>query len=127
MNSQVRHHKALISVGSNVADSRRRVADALTWLDANFASAHNSEIYTTPDATKPDRPDYANAVVSIVTCLDAETLNSLLKGYEHSQGRTKGETVVIDLDLVVYDSAVLRIRDYTRQYFTIGLNMLENQ
>ncbi len=116
-------NRFVISIGSNSADSAVRVGRAIEHLESVLLQMRSSSVYRTPSVSG-DGTTYTNAVVSGFSCLDAEEMERVCKAYERECGRTKekGVTVVIDLDVVIINSEILRPKDAARSYFTIGLN-----
>lgn len=115
--------QVVLSLGSNCGDKRRSVADALTWLRSVLAGAVASEIYLTPSAGKSSG-DYANCVVKGLYDGSVESLNTLCKNYELSEGRDsecreKGR-VPIDIDIVIADADILKPWDYRQEFFRKG-------
>lgn len=122
--------KVVIGIGSNVESRDSNVADAIKWLESVLESVTASTVY----ATQPEgdaRYPYANAVVAGLTDKSQSDFTSLLKDYESACGRTPElkalDIVPVDLDLVVYDDAVLRPGDFQARYFTIGYNQIEKE
>lgn len=113
----------VISIGSNVSNRELRVGEAIDYLTALLGSAKASSVYHTP-SINGDGVDYANAVVAGDSNLDVAEMDALCKCYEAEKGRVHGHDVVIDLDVVMCDSAVLRPKDAERSYFTRGYEEL---
>lgn len=120
--------RVYVGVGSNVADSERKVQEAIGFLCALLGDAECSHIYETPCMGNAACAPYTNAVVSGESLYDCDALNRIFKSYEQLQGRVrgKGKEVVIDLDLVVCDREVLRKRDFEALHFRIGLKDMES-
>lgn len=116
-------HTVVISVGSNVADSKRNVARALRDLAILLPGGDDSGVYLTTGVNDPSRL-YANGVMWGSYAGTAEKLTALLKDMERDAGRdelarSKGE-VPLDLDLVIFDGQIIRPSDYARDYFRKG-------
>lgn len=84
--------------------------------------------------TGPQRPDgspappYLNCVATGYTDLAPDELQSMLKAYEADCGRdlrSDCATVLIDLDLVIYGSSLLRPLDFAQSYFQQGFTALK--
>ncbi len=116
-----------ISLGSNSPDREERVQKAIKYLSDRLASFKVSSIYESP-AVSGDGTTYTNAVVHGLTNMTSDQLVTFLKDRESMQGRTperdREDSVVIDLDLVIYDSRILRPRDFERHYFNRGYSEL---
>ncbi len=118
-------YEVVLSVGSNC--SRENVEEACCRLSRLLMSADISQIYETP-AVNGGRGNYSNAVVRGETDMDFETLNSKLKQFELSLGRTpelkKSGIVPIDVDIVIFDGVVVREWDFRQTFFRIGFSEL---
>lgn len=112
-----------IGIGSNSADRETQVRQAIEFICGRLADCKVSSTYDSP-AVSGDGTTYTNAVIHGRTNMTADQLVTFLKDYESLQGRVAGEeakgSVVIDLDLVIYDSRILRPRDFERHYFNHG-------
>lgn len=120
-------HRVVIGIGSNTADSRANVEEAVGWCKMFFNTTVCSTLYSTrPYGAKACSVgfDYTNAVVIATTDLDAKTVNESLKRYETQHGRDSvsrvSGIVTIDLDLVIYDDMVMRPQEINREYFAKG-------
>jgi 2-amino-4-hydroxy-6-hydroxymethyldihydropteridine diphosphokinase len=109
-------HVAFVGIGSNLEDPRAQVLaafEALATLPQTQLTAR-SPLYRSAPIGGPPQPDYVNAVARIETGLDAHVLLEALRGIEARQGRSRGERNAprtLDLDLLLYDSAVLATAD----------------
>lgn len=123
-------HIAYIGIGSNNADGQREIQLAGEFLAESLGKVEMSDVYTTP-AISGDGSIYFNAVVCVVTDLDAEELNVRLKHWELCRGRDDAARVArrvpIDLDIVIFDGIVLRQRDFSQTYFQIGYQLLQSK
>lgn len=115
----------VLSVGSN--RSCDDINKALIWLKKQIKNFRTSKIYTSPCYNGHNRP-YVNAVVSGTTQLSKEMFNLKLKEYEYKSGRTEEARnqgiVPIDIDIVIWDGEIIRMRDYTASFFKIGYSEL---
>ena len=120
-------HQIVISLGSNIVGREESVMVALKALREICSDGVDSGVYLTrPVSGVGD--DYANAVFCGRYDGDQEELSARLKRMEVMAGRDeaarrRGE-VPIDLDLVIVDGVVLRLKDYTRDYFARGYNII---
>lgn len=113
-------NRFIISIGSNCSCAADRVGEAIDFLSGILVDFRCSSIYSTP-SVKNDGTIYFNAVAEGATNSTEEEFNAMLKEYECRCGRVRGgNTVVIDLDIVVANGIVKRPRDYSRDYFIIG-------
>ncbi len=110
---------AYVGLGSNLDDPRAQVlraGDALAQLtDSRFVL--RSSLYRTPPFGPVEQPDFVNAVVAMLTQLDAANFLSVLKRLETKLGRqapvVRWGPRVIDLDLLVHGTSVLDQPDIT--------------
>lgn len=111
-----------IALGSNL-EPARHMADAVRRLSntAEIELIARSAVYATPsvgrDGSPDGQPDFHNAVVLARTALGPLALRSLLRGIEADMGRRRTSDKYaprpIDLDIVFYDSVVLRTEAVT--------------
>ena len=63
-----------------------------------------------------------------LSTLSQDDLVARLKKWEADHGRTQMKTfegvIPIDIDLVIWDSRILRPRDFERHYFNVGYRQL---
>ena len=109
-------HVAFIGIGSNLEGPRARVLAAFNALDAlpQTELTARSPLYRSAPLGGPPQPDYVNAVARLATELDADALLEALQAIETAEGRSRGEANAprtLDLDLLLYDSAVLDTAD----------------
>lgn len=117
----------IVSLGSNYGDRTRNVEEAIFWMNNVADNCKNSSIYETPEIHGIGKP-YMNAVLKGVTAISLDILQEMMKMYEIEHGRSmerrvKGE-VPIDIDIVIWDSKVIRPLDYGREFFKIGYSQL---
>lgn len=120
--------EVIISVGSNCGYRRSQVSAGTEWLKTVLSDICVSSIYSTGDCHGGPR-DYYNAVVKGTTSVDINTLDNLCKQYEISHGRTpearsKGD-VPIDIDIVVFNNEIIRLKDFRCDFFQIGYRQLQ--
>lgn len=119
---------AVFGLGSNCGDRRGNILKAAGLLTekigkGNISNIDISDIYQTPDTQGGLRP-YMNAVIKISSSLDTSDLESIAKDIELSLGRNqearnRGD-VPVDIDLVIFESKILRPRDFNASFFRIG-------
>jgi 2-amino-4-hydroxy-6-hydroxymethyldihydropteridine diphosphokinase len=103
---------AFVGVGSNLDGPEQQVENAINSL-ARFPGSDlvaRSSLYESAPFGSVDQPDFVNAVVWLVTTLDAPSLFHHLQQIESSQGRVRGEhwgPRVIDLDLLVLGDMII--------------------
>ena len=107
---------AYVGVGSNIngpEEQVERAIDALSRIPGSELDARSS-LYQSAPFGPVDQPDFVNAVVKLVTKLDAPSLLHQLQHIENSQGRIRGEhwgPRVIDLDLLVFGDMIVDLDD----------------
>lgn len=115
--------EVVFSIGSNCGDRHANVKAGIEWLAHIISNFKVSPIYATPDCLGSQK-EYINAVAKGSSTLSTESLEKLCKQYELSCGRDAYartcNNVPIDIDLVMYDSKILRQRDFSREFFQIG-------
>lgn len=116
-----------IGVGSNTTDRDERVNRAIEHVSQFLTRCSVSSVYESEAINGKDAP-YLNAVIHGFSPVNSTALVKFLKDWETEEGRrqddmTKGQ-VPIDLDLVIYDSRILRPKDFERHYFNIGYREL---
>ena len=120
-------HQSVISLGSNIVGREESVMVALTALREICSDGVDSGVYLTrPVSGVGD--DYANAVFCGCYYGDPQELTARLKQMEVMAGRDeaareRGE-VPIDLDLVMVDGVVVRPKDFARDYFIRGYDII---
>lgn len=107
---------AFVGVGSNLGGPEQQVESAIDSLARIPGSdlVARSSLYESAPFGPVDQPDFVNAVVMLVTTLDAPTLFHHLQQIESAQGRMRGEhwgPRVIDLDLLVFGDAIIDLDD----------------
>lgn len=117
------NHKVVLSLGSNHGDRYANIEEAITWCAGKLNGIKVSSIYETPEIHGIGDP-YLNAVVIGESCLSFEELTAATKEFERTHGRDaearhRGE-VPIDIDIVIWDEAIIRPLDFSRQFFQIG-------
>lgn len=116
-----------IGVGSNTPDREERVTRAIEHVTGFLSKATVSSIYESPAFNGKDDP-YLNAVIHGFSPVNSSALVKFLKDWEAKEGRGQDDvdkgSVSIDLDLVIYDSRILRPKDFERHYFNIGYREL---
>lgn len=128
MNSTV---SVTICLGSNIPTKQQELQLALGWLCELMPTNRHTAPYTTPpEGNNAGDIDYLNAVFIGECNLTLETLTAMLKGYEYARGRRPEHkatiSVIIDLDIVVYNHQIVRPEQKLTDYFSRGLLMLKN-
>jgi len=107
---------AYVGIGSNLNGPEKQVEraiDALSKIPGSEMDVRSS-MYQSAPFGPVDQPDFVNAVVRLVTKLDAPSLFQQLRQIENTQGRIRGEhwgPRVIDLDLLVFGDVTIDLDD----------------
>lgn len=116
-----------VSLGSNTADRESQIAHATEFVLGILQDCTVSSVYVTEACNGKDQP-YLNAVIHGRCPVSEENLLKQFKEYENENGRTEEKTlegeIPIDLDLVLWDSRILRSKDFERHYFNVGYREL---
>ena len=110
---------AYIGIGSNLESPAEQVAQAVTALREipDCLLVHESRLYRSAPMGPQDKPDFINAVVSLLTQLDAVELLQGLQGIEEIQGRARNAEQwgprTLDLDLLAYSSQISNDEELT--------------
>ena len=106
---------AFLALGSNLADRRRLLADALAALARHPQNRLTavSPVYETRAVRLPgqdEQPDYLNLVVQLETSLPPHALLDLCLATEHDLGRIRRERWgprTVDLDVLLHGETIL--------------------
>jgi 2-amino-4-hydroxy-6-hydroxymethyldihydropteridine diphosphokinase len=109
---------AYIGYGSNLGDRMANIEAALSLIGKRGIGTvlRRSRNYESAPVQGPGHGDYVNGAVEVMTDLEPADLLSSLRRIEADLGRTgKGTNAprTIDLDILVYDSNVLKTGDLT--------------
>ena len=121
-------NKAIVGIGSNTVDAKARVEECCRNLSKISSEAKFSSIYETEAVGSLPQPNYHNCVGVLRTSQPFEELKQKFKEMERKAGRLpehKAEgKVIIDIDVVVWNSEIIRPTDLARSYMTIGMEEL---
>jgi len=116
-----------IGLGSNTTDREYQITQATEFILGLLDKCSCSEVYESAPYNGKDKP-YLNAVIHGLSPFSQEDLVAKLKKWEADHGRTQMKTfegvIPIDLDLVIWNSRILRPRDFERHYFNVGYRQL---
>lgn len=116
-----------IGLGSNTEDREYQIAQAIEFLLGSLTHCSVSSVYESEAFNGKDKP-YYNAVVHGYTSKSYDDVIKDLKKWEADHGRTQVDTfegiTPIDLDLVIWDSRIMRPKDFERHYFNQGYREL---
>jgi len=110
---------AYIALGSNLNDPAAQLSAAIEYTKQiqNTRLVSQSSLYKSVPLGPQDQPDFVNAVVGVLTKLDAQSLLAALQAIETNMGRVppaqRWGPRVIDLDILLYGD--LRSDDATLQ------------
>jgi len=103
---------AYLSLGGNLGDPRRQMAEALQVLEAEpgHSVLDVSPLYRTPPWGKTDQPDFLNACAAIFTTLSPTAFLTLCLDVEQRLHRRRGERWgprTIDLDILDFGGQIV--------------------
>lgn len=109
----------IIGIGSNIgADTN--ILEMLKFLAGDVEIVQVSQMVQTKPIGITGQPDYTNGAVCIRTEMDLETLSSYLKKLEDQMGRDRRQKKYgsrnIDLDILIWNNAVVDPDYYTRDF-----------
>lgn len=119
MADSTRWRPAYIGLGSNLDGPARQVETAIDRVDELDGArvVQRSSLYRSAPLGGIEQPEFANAVIAILTTLEPRTLLDALKSIERERGREPGGARwgprVIDLDLLVYSRETIDTADLT--------------
>lgn len=101
-------HMVFVGLGSNLADPRAQVAQAMRELATlpQVRVVRCSSLYRSAPVGYLDQPDFINAVAQLKTTLPPRDLLDALLALEHRCGRTRdfvNAPRTLDLDVLLYD------------------------
>lgn len=101
-------HVAFIGLGSNLADPKKQLLNAINALDAlpTTRLVRCSSLYLSAPVGYLDQPNFVNAVAELATDLSPRELLEALLALELQFGRTRefvNAPRTLDLDVLLYD------------------------
>jgi len=101
-------HRAIIGIGGNVGDVRRRFHHLLYFLNRRkgIAVVHTAPILQNPPFGYTDQDDFLNSVIEVATSMGPRELLDFLLRTEKRFGRKRSfpnAPRTLDLDLIFYD------------------------
>ena len=113
-------HDLYIGIGSNLGDRQGNILAALQRLRARARITAVSSFYESEAAHGAEGPAYLNAAAALSTELDAEDFKRFARDVELAVGRARGTRRLaprpIDVDLLIYDGAVMQPHLEARPY-----------
>jgi 2-amino-4-hydroxy-6-hydroxymethyldihydropteridine diphosphokinase len=102
--------KAYLLLGSNIGDTRERLAEAWRQLGRQTGRViRSSSIYATAAWGDRNQPDFLNQVLVVETALSAEALLQDILSIERQMGRirtVRNAPRIIDIDILFFDHLV---------------------
>lgn len=121
-------HNLIICVGSNTLP-RYKFDAAISDICHLLSECRVSETIISSDVTGKSSLPYLNAAVKGFTEISLSEAEKIFATIESDYGRTphskESGFVPLDIDIVVWDSEVIRPADYARGYFQLCINSLE--
>jgi len=101
-------HRAIIGLGGNVGDVRRRFMHLLNYIQRipNITLLHTSPLLKNPPFGFTDQDDFLNAVIEVSTSMNPKQLMRFLLYTEKKFGRKRSfanAPRTLDLDLIFFD------------------------
>ena len=122
--------KALISLGANTPDKKKRLDDAIVAIAQIASIKAQTPIYETPAEGSTATLPYANALILIETEAEYDELRATFKQWEAQAGRTpesKAQGIIpLDVDIITWNDKVIKERDMEFNYMKKGLKLLED-
>lgn len=120
-------NRAIISLGSNIADKETILQHTLCNLDYKIVAA--TPPYIDSCDNNNDSP-YMNIIAIIDTNDDCAVMKSRFKEIEKKAGRRPQDKetgiIPLDIDIVIFNNEIIRPTDYNRPYFKHGYSLLIN-
>lgn len=108
--------KSLLSLGSNLGDSKALISDALEDINRTegVTVLKQSSLYITKPVGFLDQDDFVNAAALVETSLDAHELLKAMQSLEQKYKRVrlfKDGPRTLDIDIIAYDDVVMNTDD----------------
>lgn len=108
--------KSLLSLGSNLGDSKALISDALEDINRTegVTVLKQSSLYITKPVGFLDQDDFVNAAALVETSLDAHELLKTMQSLEQKYKRVrlfKDGPRTLDIDIIAYDEVVMNTDD----------------
>lgn len=120
--------RVLIGLGANTPEKHTTLQRTIQAIDEIWHIVAQTPIYDTPAEGSVASAPYANALVVAIIDLEYETLRRQFKQWELDAGRTpehkKSGIVPLDIDIVMWNDAVLKERDMQMNFMKKGLELL---
>lgn len=123
-------HRCIISLGSNHLP-QEHLKKAWGELLPYFTQVNSSpRIYTDPINFPHSQEQFLNQILDAYSCVELPRLQQVCKAIERTCGRTPEQKeraphlMPLDIDIVVWDTQVLKPHDFERPYLLDGLQTL---
>lgn len=108
--------KSLLSLGSNLGDSKALISDALEDINRTegVTVLKQSSLYITKPVGFLDQDDFVNAAALVETSLNAHELLKAMQSLEQKYKRVrlfKDGPRTLDIDIIAYDEVVMNTDD----------------
>ena len=104
-------NKTYLLLGSNIGNSRQRLADAIKQIKKNIGSIlQQSNIYITAAWGNNSQPDFLNQVLVVETQLTALQTMDIILEIEKEMGRLrtiKNAPRIIDIDVLFFNKEII--------------------
>jgi len=121
-------NRAVISLGSNVADKKNILYNTMSHLGVTVIEATPPYIDVQDNVAQDP---YINIVAVIESPVDHNTLQRYFKQLERDAGRCSGDKatglVPLDIDIVLFNGDIIRPADFSRAYFKHGYSLLKTK
>lgn len=123
-------NKAIISLASNRDNGDAILKCTIEKLSQNNMATRFSKCYRTAPVGTCSKRFYWNCTGIIETELDLSQIKNLYKTMERQAGRMSDSKqngdIPLDIDIVVWNSEIIRPGDWEQSYFQKGLNMISD-
>ena len=120
-------NNVVLSVGSNSPDRQWQMESVIRYIESMLKNVCSSSIYETLALNGKDAP-YLNAVIVADTDMSIDDAKKFFKQWEALCGRNKVSklkgVIPIDIDIVVWNGAIIREGDFFAYYFSQGYYQL---
>lgn len=122
-------NRAVLGIGSNI-DPYRHIERAIKELSRDHTVIKVSSLAVTAPIGCTDQPDFVNGAALVETALDIAGFTAYLKELERNLGRVKGPDKsgprTIDLDIVVWNGAIVDDDYHTRGFLRNAVEELSD-
>lgn len=109
------HHQTFLLLGSNLGDSKLILESAIEMIEEKVGQVLlRSNFFETAAWGKTDQPNFLNIALGVETILQPKLLLQTVLAIEEQLGRVRKEkwgARLIDIDILLYDDAVINIVD----------------